>query len=145
MASEVQNGTGIIHGIANNGTPITMSGFATFILDTVKGGHKFKLDAIEDEIGFDRALTAVNAHVELDITWVPSGSTRAAAHSTAAFLPPLAKVTLANFKVSAFNGDYIYVGDESIDLSHGAGKMSLKVRKYDDASQNASLTTTVSG
>jgi hypothetical protein len=145
MASEVQNGTGILHGIGDNGSGITMSGYATFILESAKGGHKFKLEPIEDEMGFDAALIATNAHVEMDITWTPSGASRAAAATTAVFLTPLAKVTLANFKVEAFNGDWVYVGDQSIDLSHGNAKMSLKVRKYDDSTQNASLTTTVSG
>lgn len=145
MANEVQSGSGILFGISNTGSPITMTGYATFILDTAKGTHKFKLDAIEDELGFDRALIATNSHKELDITWTPSGATRAAAATTAAFLDPLAKVTLANFKVDAYNGDWVYVGDQAIDLSHAAAKISLKVRKYDDADQNASLTTTVSG
>lgn len=145
MPSEVQNGTGTVFGIANSGAAITMSGFASFILDSVKGSHKFKLEEVQDETGFDRCLIATNGHRELDITWVPSGATRAAAHATAVFLAPLSKVTLANFKVSAFNGDYVYVGDESIDLSGKTGKMSLKIRKYDDSTQNTSLTTTVSG
>jgi|SRR3990167_738959 len=145
MANEVQNGTAVLHGITDDGSPISMEGYATFILESAKGGHKFKLDSVEDEVGFDKALIATNAHVELDITWMPSGATRAAAAATAVFLTPLAQVTLDNFKVAAFNGDWIYVGDQSIDLSHGVAKMSLKVRKYDDATQNSSLSTTVVG
>lgn len=143
MASEVQTGKGTLFGITS-GTAITMTGYASFILDTAKAGHKFKLDAVEDEGGFDASLIATNAHVELDINWTPSGASKAAAAATAVFLTPLSKVTLANFTATAFNGDYVYVGDQSIDLSHGPAKMSLKIRKYDDATQNASLTTTVS-
>lgn len=143
MANEVQTGTGILHGISNTGSAITMSGYASFILDTVKGAHKFKLDAVEDELGFDKSLIATNSHIELDIMWSPSGATRAAAVATAVILTPLAKVTLAQFAADAFNGDWVYIGDESLDLSHGSAKMSLKVRKYDDSTQNASLTTTV--
>lgn len=145
MASEVQNGRGILFGITNSGSPITMEGYATFTLDAVKGAHKFKLDAIEDENAFDAALIATNTHIELDITWVPSGATRLAAAATAVFLQPLARVSLSNFAVGDFNGDWIYVGDQSIDLSHGAAKMSLKVRKYSDTTQNANLSNTVSG
>ena len=145
MPSEVQNGVGTLFGIANNGSAITMSGFASFILDSAKGSHKFKLEEVQDELWFDRCLIATNGYVELDITWVPSGSTRAAAAATAVFLAPLSKVTLANFKVAAFNGSYVYVGDESIDLSGKSGKMSLKIRQYDDDAQNTSLTTTVAG
>ncbi len=145
MPAEVQTGTAVLHGITNDGSAITIDGYATFILDSAKGGHKFKLDAVEDETGFDKALVATNAFVEMDITWMPSGATRAAAAATAAFLTPLASVTMDNFKVTAFNGDWIYVGDQSIDLSHGVAKMSLKLRKYDDTDQNTSLTTTVVG
>jgi hypothetical protein len=145
MASEVQNGKGILFGVTNSGSPITMTGYATFILDTAKGAHKFKLTSIEDENEFDAALIATNTHIEMDITWTPSGATRTAAAATAVFLDPLSKVTLANFAVDAFNGDYVYVGDQSIDVSHGAAKMSLKVRKYADGTQNSSLTNTVSG
>lgn len=145
MAAEVQNGTGIIQGITNSGSAISMTGYATFILDTAKAQHKFKLDAVEDENAADANLTATNPHVELDINWTPSGASRSAAASTMVFLEPLAKVTLANFKATTFNGDYVYVGDGSIDLSHGPAKMSLKIRKYDDSTQNALLTSTVSG
>ncbi len=145
MPAEVQTGTAVLHGITNDGSAITIEGYATFILDSAKGGHKFKLDAVEDETGFDKCLVATNALVEMDITWMPSGATRAAAAATAAFLTPLAGVTMDNFKVTAFNGDWIYVGDQSIDLSHGVAKMSLKLRKYDDSEQNTSLSTTVVG
>jgi len=145
MPIEVQSGAGVAFGISNSGSAITITGFATIIWDTAKASHKFKIDSIEDENGFDKALIATNAHVELDITFVPIGATRAAASEVAVFLEPLSKVTLSNFKIDAFNGDYVYVGDESIDLSHKEAKMQLKIRKYDDADQNASLTTTVSG
>lgn len=145
--AEIQVGTAVLHGINNSGSAITMLGYATFILDAAKAQHKFGLDTVTDEKGFDVSLVAKNAHIETDITWTPSGATRAAAATTTVFLSPLAKVTLANFKVAAFNGDWIYVGDESIDLTSGApGKMSLKIRKYDDSGQNTALTATaVSG
>jgi hypothetical protein len=144
MPTEVQNGSAVLHGIRNDGSAITIEGYATFLLESAKLGHKFKLDAVEDELGFDASLVATNAHKEIDVTFVPSGASRAAAEAVATTLNPLAQVTLDNFAVSAFNGDWIYVGDASIDLSHGPGKVSLKVRKYDDTTQNTSLSTTVS-
>lgn len=132
-------------GITNDGTAISMTGYASFLMESGKAGHKFELDAIKDMNKADATLISTNGHVELDVSWVPSGATRAAAAATAVFLAPLTKVTLAHFKVGAFNGDWVYVGDESIDLSLGAAKISLKLRKYDDAAQNTSLTTTVTG
>ena len=145
MPAEVQTGKAVLYGISNDGTQISIPGFATFILDMVKGGHKFKLTAIEDENDADAALIATNAHLEIDITFTAAGATRAAAAATAVFLTPLSSLALNHFKVSAFNGTWIYVGDESIDLSHGVAKISLKVRKYDDSTQNTSLAATVSG
>ena len=145
MPSEQQTGRGILFGITNDGAPITLSGFASFIIDTAKGVHKFKITDVQDELEFDAAAIATNPHIEVDLTWVPSGATRSAAADTAVFLEPLSKVTLTHFRVAAFNGDWQYRGDQSIDLSHTHGKMSLKIRKYVDDAQNASLTTVVVG
>src|SRR5437879_554062 len=109
MPQEVQNGSAIVFGISNSGSPIAIQGTAHFIVDMAKGTHKFKVESIEDENGFDTSLVATNAHMELDITFVPSartatsGGTRADAYAVAVFLDPLAKVTLENFKVAAFN------------------------------------------
>lgn len=141
MPSEVQNGTAVIHGIKNDGSSITITGYASFLLESGKAQHKFKLDNVEDEVGFDASLIATNGFVELDIMWTPSGASKAAALATAVFLEPLAMVTLDNFAVTTFNGDYVYIGDGSIDLSHKVAKLGLKLRKYDDEDQNASLTT----
>src|SRR5438876_12214217 len=110
MSDQVQTGSAVVYGLANDGSAITIEGYATFILETAKAGHKFELDAVKDENNFDAALIATNGHRELDITWTPSGATKAAAAATAVFLNPLDKVTLANFKVGSFNGDYIYIG-----------------------------------
>ena len=145
MAAEVQNGTGILYGITNSGSAITMSGYATFIFDSAKAAHKFDLDSVKDQLHFDASLIATNGRLEIDITWTPSGATRSAAALTAVFLTPFATVTLANFKVGAFNGSWIYIGDEAIDLSQQVAKMTIKIRKYDDSTQNTALLATVSG
>src|SRR5262245_33952151 len=142
MASEIQRGTAVVHGIKNDGTAISIEGYATFLLESGKAQHKFKQDNVEDEVGFDASLIATNGMVELDIQWTPSGATKAAALATAVFLEPLAKVELANFAVEVLNGDWLYIGDGSIDLSHKTAKLGLKLRKYDDADQNALLTST---
>ncbi len=143
MPTETQNGTAVLFGIRNNGTAISIEGYATTLIDSAKIGHKFKLSEVQDENDFDASLQATNAHFEVDITFVPSGASRGDAEAVAAFVEPLAKVTLGNFAVEILNGDFLYVGDGSIDLSHGVGKMSLKLRKYADEDQNTSLTTTV--
>lgn len=145
MSLEVQNGKAVAWGIANDGTAISIEGYASFILQDGKLDHKFKLTAIEDEAEFDVSLIATNPHCETTITWQPAGATRADALATISIPVPLKTITIAHWAVPLFNGDWIYVGDASVNLSHTAGKQSLKVRKYDDAAQNASLATTVSG
>jgi hypothetical protein len=147
MASEIQAGTAVVHGITNSGSAITITGFATFLFDSAKGQHMFDIADVKDAVNFDAAAIATNEHIELDINFTPSGATRAAAAAVYAFPTPLSKVTLATFKITAFNGDWQYRGGTSIDLTNtGPGKISsLKIRKYADSTQNASLTTTVSG
>jgi hypothetical protein len=146
MAAEIQTGNGKLYGITNSGSAFTMSGFATFVAKSKKLNHKFDLQADKDGNNADNTLIATNAMIEGTLEFEPSGATRAAAAAVAVFLAPLAKVTLANFALAALNGDWIYVGNQSIDLADGASaKISLPVRKYTDSTQNTSLTTTVTG
>lgn len=142
MADSTITGKAVISGITGT-SAITISGFATFSLDTAKMNHKFDLEAIKEN-NFDAALIATNGHVEVDLNWRPSGASKAAARATAIIISPLATVTLANFDVTAYNGRYVYVGDESIELGQGAATMAMKIRRYDDSTQNTSLTTSVS-
>jgi hypothetical protein len=142
--ADVQVGKGIVYGITNNGTPITMTGVATFLLSAVKAQHQFDISEVKDGTDFDAVAIGTNMHVEVDVDWVPSGATRADAAATADFPVALSKITLANFAIARFNGDYQYRGG-SIDLQNKEGKMTFKLRKYDDATQNTSLTTPVTG
>jgi hypothetical protein len=143
MPTEVQNGRATLYGIRSNGTAITIEGYASFLIDSSKIGHKFKVQETEDELGFDASLAASNAHFEHDVTIIPTGADRDAAEEGAVFLAPLAKVTLANFALDFLNDDWIYIEGGSIDLSHSTGKLQIKLRKYADEDQNASLTQTI--
>ncbi len=146
MPAEVQTGTATVWGVANNGSTITISGYATFLLEGADATHKFRLKEITDAQDFDANLIATNQHIEMTINFKPSGATRAAASNVAVFISALASVTTANFKLTAFNGVWVYVGDETMAFKcNDSVTMKLPVRKYDDASQNTSLTTTVSG
>jgi hypothetical protein len=142
MATEIQKGSAVLHGIRSNGTPIDID-YDAFI-ETAKVAHDFKVEEITDELGFDAARVAVNPKKECDIVLIPKGTSRAEAEEATIFLDPLDTITFANFAVSAFNGPWTYEGG-SIDLSHSTGKVSLKFRRYDDDDQNTSLSTTVSG
>jgi hypothetical protein len=91
-------------------------------------------------------LIATNPMYEGTLEFEPIGATRAAAGAVAAFLSPLATVTLANFALAALNGTWIYIGNQSINLAHNASaKISLPIRKYTDSTQNTSLSTIVTG
>ena len=143
MPQEVINGSAILHGIRNDGTAIDID--YTAFIDTAKLQHKFKTDAVEDEQGFDAALIATNEHYEVDITLTPKGASRAAVEAATVILDPLSSVTFAHFAVAIYNGAWIYIGDQSIELSKGKeGKVTLKFRKYADSTQNTSLNTTAS-
>jgi len=145
MAQEYQNGKCVLYGISNSGTPITIEGYASFILESAKVGRKWDMEAIKDETNHDAALIWTNGHDEVDVPFQVSGATRDAAAATAVFLSPGAKVTMAGFKAAVCNGDWINLGDQSLDLTQkGPAKMTLKLRRYVDSDQNASLTTTVS-
>jgi hypothetical protein len=144
--AEIQTGKAVLYGIRDNGTDFTISGYATIILQGVKPTHKFDLSETKDANNNDVSLQAVNERIEATLEFVPSGATRAAAAGVAVFLSPLSKVTTANFQVAALNGDWLYVGDQQMDFSNGAAaKVTLPVRKYVDATQNASLTTKITG
>jgi hypothetical protein len=145
MALEIQNGQAVLFGIANDGSKITISGYASFILQDGKLDHKFKMTAVEDENEADAALVATNEYYEATITWIPSGASRVAALATVALPVPLQALSMSHFAVNLLNGTWIYVGDASVNLTHSTGKMSLKVRQYTNLSQNSSLATTVSG
>lgn len=140
--AEIQTGKGHVKGIANDGTDITITGVVG-ILDSTKIQHKFKLGVVEDEYEFDASLSAVNGHREMDVVWVPASTTKSAAYAGAVFLDPFDAVTLDNFLAPNINGTWIYIGDASLDLTHGPAKMSMKLRRYDDTAQNTSLSTTV--
>jgi hypothetical protein len=125
MALEIQVGKAVLWGIGDGSASIT--GIGGFILQDGKIDHKFKMAAVEDEVDSDAALIATNEHVEATMTWTPLKGDGTAP----TILPtPLQKITTSNFVAADLNGDWYYVGDASINLSHAAAKMSLKLRRY---------------
>lgn len=141
MAQEVQYGKAVLYGITNDGSPITISGYATFIAQTANAQQQFEEKITKDENGADVNWLAQNEHLIVRIRFVMSGATRAAAAATGAFLNPLAKVTLDNFQVNAFNGDYQNMSGATIDLGNEKnGEIELQLRKYANVTQNGLAT-----
>lgn len=44
MAAEIIAGLAVIHGIQNNGSAITLTGYATFVIDSLAFKHEFKIE-----------------------------------------------------------------------------------------------------
>lgn len=143
MAREVQVGRARVHGIRNDGAAITMTGYASFTLDTVKLTRQYDAEFLKDELGFDKTGIATNAHDEMDVSFEPDEATRVAAEAEVVFLAPLAKITFTHFAVPICNGDSLVLSGQSIDLSMKSAKMTLKTRRYADSDQNASMVETV--
>ena len=156
MANVTIVGDAVIHGIPNNGDRISITGYASFLLDKMEGEHGFDSYFTKDSDGNDAGATGYNEHCDITIDFTPDGVTRAAAAAIPAFPAPLAKITLANCQVAGqfssssaaiFNGDCLYTGGARINLQAVAsGKMTgIKLRVYADPTQRALMTTVVVG
>ena len=166
MATDILVGQAVLHGIQNDGTAISISGYATFILNKLSAAHMFELKKVKNELDFTTAAISVDESAEITMDFTVSGGsagTRATAATTAVFPAPLAKVTLSHVKIQTafatsnntsgatgtkiFDGDYSYEGGATIDLSNSdfAKLTGLKLRKYADSTQNASMTTAITG
>ena len=145
MANPIQTGTAVIEGIGNSGSAITVSGFATFLLQNLDLTHKFDRREVKDATGEDAQLSARNAYVEMTVDFVPSGANRAAAVAVVTFPTALSAVTIANCEVGEVNGVWIYMGDAKLQLKNGEnGTYSLPLRQYTNGTQNTALSTTAS-
>lgn len=138
---EIQKGEAKLFGITNSGSAFTISGFATFVMESAGLTHEFDLLDEKDATNFDVTSIATNAKVRGEITIQPSGLTRTAAAAVAVFIDPLTTVTLANFKLAALNGGWQYVGGQQIQLNYNSpAKITLPIRKWASTTQNAALT-----
>jgi hypothetical protein len=155
-------GDAIIHGIRATGSQttgysgITISGYATFILDRLEAQHMFDKYKLKNELGFDISGAAFNERSEITIDFTPAAATRAAALLIPDFPLAFSAITIANCAVATgfgagaaaiFNGVYLYEGDARILQQSGvAVKLNgLKLTKYADSAQNAIMTAIVSG
>src|SRR5260221_4392341 len=148
MPQEIQNGKAIVYGIvAATGQQIQIPGYAGFILESVKIVHKHDQEVIKDENNATTTLIATDGHKEVDIMFVPaalaSNNTKDGAYDSCVFIPPQARVELSGFKVDPGPGEtkwntdpWVRQGDQTIDLTHKEGELTLKVRQYDNNVQN---------
>src|SRR5438552_8010251 len=118
MSLEIQTGQAVLWGVGTPGST-SVSGYGVILVDTGKANHKFKLSAIQNSNGMDVTLVATNEMIESDIVFVPESA-------DADFSAPFSAITLSGFKLAVLNGDWLYVGDGSVDLGHKEGKVTLK-------------------
>lgn len=144
MATPILTGTAVLYGITPSGSSVTLGAYSTCLAESIKAAHKAELTFIKDATGHDAAAVSTNGHTEIDVTMTIAGASKSAAAGLAAFPTSLAKVTLAGYTATFLNGDWLNIDENSIDLSQGAAKINLKLRKYDDNTQNGSMTTAVS-
>jgi hypothetical protein len=160
MIPEILVGQGVLHGIQNDGTPLGIGPtYGTFVLNKITGSHVWDLKTLKDETDFTTAMAAVDEGAEIEIDWTVSsgaGGTRAAAAATAVFPAPLQAFTLTGNKLQGafqtsvgklFDGLFCYLGGAKIDESQNdfVKLTGLKLKKWANPTQNASLTTTVVG
>jgi hypothetical protein len=160
MIPEILTGQGVLHGIQNDGMPLGIgSVYGTFILSKISAAHMFDLKTLKDETDFTTSLAAVDEASEVEIDFTVSsgvGGTRTAAAATAAFAAPLAVFTLSGNKIQTtfqtsnskiLDGLFIYIGGAKLDESQNdfVKFTGIKLKKWANAAQNASLATTVVG
>lgn len=159
MFSEILTGQGVLHGIQNDGTPMTITGYGTFVLTKVGGAHVFDMKELKDETDFTAAIAAVNEGHEIEIDFTISsgvGGTRSQAAALCVYPAPLAKITLAHNKLQGifatsagklFDGDFLYLGGAKLDESQNdfVKLTGMKLKKWANATQNASLVAAVVG
>lgn len=150
MPTEILTGKAVLNGIQGTGGTgtITIAGFATFVLQALSPTQNFTVDALQDERGADVSLKATNPYKEIDLDFTPIGADRAAVAAVMnATLTPLMSVLISACRVTDCNGTWIYIGGgQKVQQAGQNAKITgLKLRKYDDLTQNASLATVVSG
>ena len=162
MIPDILVGQAVLHGIQNDGTQIGVSPYATFVLNKVGGAHIFDMKTLKDETDFTAAMVAVDEANEIDIDLTISAgtaSTRAAAAALAVYPSPLQSVTLSHLKTQGtfasagntaaklFDGLFLYIGGAKIDMSQSdfVKLTGMKLKKFANAAQNASLNTLVTG
>lgn len=157
MPTEILTGQAVLHGIQNDGTAISIDGYATFILNKLSNKHEFELKKVQDATGFTCAAVAIDESVVVTCDITLSGATKTAAAATGVYPAPLAAITLSHVKlqgtfgstgntsVKIFDGEYCYEGGATIDLNNTdfAKLTGLTLRKYANDTQNTSMTTAV--
>lgn len=132
-----------------SGCPATFDVILYPVQQSMKMTHEFEEEIVKDALGQDASWRAQNEKLAGDIEMklvditAPSGSTEAHAATGAAFLAPLAIVTISGATVTTWNTTWQIMPNSSIDLKNDAtGGISFRLRRYVDSTQNTLAGTT---
>ena len=136
-----------LFGITTSGTPISITGLASFELDSDDLTYTWKEKENSDTTGNVQNIIQTNYKYERSIKLSPSGSTRASAaliaDSQGSGVLNLINLVVANYKVTAFNGTWRIRPGTKINLKmDDNASIDISAEKYINTSQNAALTGT---
>jgi hypothetical protein len=115
------------------------------VQQSMRMSQHFDEEIVKDALGNDAAWIARNEKWEGDIAMKLLGDTNAHAQAGAAFLAPLAVVTITNCLCTAWNSTWQIQPGADIALSNEkVGDISFKLRRYADSTQNTLAQTTPS-
>ena len=134
-----------LFGITTNGTPISITGLASFELDSDEITMTWKEKENTDTTGNVQNITQTNFKYERSIKFNPSGATRAAAaliaDSQGGGVLNLINLVVANYKVQAFNGTWRIKPGTKVNLKmDDNASIDISAEKYISTAQNAALT-----
>lgn len=115
------------------------------IQQSIKATQNFDLDIAKDQNGDDAAWRTSNEMIDVDVGMKLLGDTIAHAEAGAAFLAPLAVVTISTAKMAALNTTFCVMNGNEIDLGNTKiGDITFKLRRYVNSTQNTLFATTPS-
>lgn len=115
------------------------------VQQSMKATQQFDEEIVKDAVGQDSAWLARNEKYEGDVMMKLLGDTAAHAQAGAAFLGPLAVVTISTCLVTLWNTTWQVVPGSDVSLQNDrVGDISFKLRRYADSTQNTLAGTTPS-
>lgn len=141
MATIVRRGKAAVEGVTGLFDVILYGSYGA--TQTADAAHNFDLEVVKDNQGQDAAWRSRNEMVELDVTFKMLADTSAHAKASAAFLAPLAVVTVSTCDIAEWNTTYCVIPGSSQKLKNDqVGDLSVKIRRYVDSTQNTLFAAT---
>ena len=141
---EVQLGpVAYLFGINNNGAPISMTGLASFELESEDVSLNWTEKDNKDTTGNTQNITQTDFKYERSVKFNPSGATRAAAHTVGDAVFTLISLVTAGYKLNTLNGLWRIKPGTKISLKSGDNaSIDISCERYANLLQNAALNGT---